>query len=165
MSSADDDKLHRILGEIHERLSAPALNGGFDKLMYKVDKIEETQGKILEKVSVIDNTIYDPDKGLYARIKNVESNSVEDVVALDKAVAEMKIAQEVERRTVADMVQQVSQKNVTIHEMQSKLDDLEKWKSQVSAATRWALVTLVGGGLSMVAKFLYDYVVGHIKFV
>lgn len=160
-SPLEDEKLQQILSDIHDRLSAPALNGGFDKLMYKVDKIEETQNKILEKVSTIDQTIYDPDRGLYARIKNVESAGDEEVAALDRSVLEIKATQEAERRVVEDVAQKVQ----VVHDIKIQVDDLQRWKSSVTSGTKWVFLTLAGAAVSLFAKFIYDYVAGHIKFI
>ena len=41
----------RLLHNIHQKLdSSPALNCGFDRLLYKIDGIEKSQVQIVEKV-------------------------------------------------------------------------------------------------------------------
>jgi hypothetical protein len=66
------EKLDRKLEDAH------VLNGGFDTLMKKVEKIESVQEQLgkcqeatSEKVTAIHTAIYDPEKGLYAKVKGV----------------------------------------------------------------------------------------------
>jgi len=66
----------RMLERMEVKLESPVLNGGFSDLVKKVDKIETvteqmradqaTSGK---KVDAIHTAIYDPDTGLYGRVK------------------------------------------------------------------------------------------------
>lgn len=74
-----------LLERMEKRLDAKVLNGGFDDLMTKVVKIEliqeqfkstqdKNQVKTDEKLDSIHNAIYEPDSGLYAKVKsNAES--------------------------------------------------------------------------------------------
>ncbi len=66
----------RLLGRVEEKLGSPILNGGFDSLVKKVDKIESVteqmraeQAASSKKVDAIHVAIYDPDTGLYGRVK------------------------------------------------------------------------------------------------
>jgi hypothetical protein len=68
----------RMLEKLDQKLEdAHVLNGGFDHLMTKIEKIESVQeqlGKHAEmtskKVDAIHEAIYDPEKGLYAKVKD-----------------------------------------------------------------------------------------------
>ena len=66
----------RILERVEEKLQSPVLNGGFSDLVKKVDKIETVteqmrsdQAASAKKVDAIHVAIYDPDTGLYGRVK------------------------------------------------------------------------------------------------
>ena len=55
------DKSKSTLDEIQKKLSnSSALNGGFETLLYKIDKIEQSQGQLVNKVDKIHDAIYDP---------------------------------------------------------------------------------------------------------
>lgn len=67
----------RILERVEKKLESPVLNGGFDNLMTKVEKIESIQsqmGKVQEtqgeKIDSIHSAIYEPEKGLYVKVKD-----------------------------------------------------------------------------------------------
>lgn len=66
----------KMLEQLAEKLERPALNGGFDDLVKKVDKIEGVadqlktdQASASKKIDAIHVAIYDPDTGLYGRVK------------------------------------------------------------------------------------------------
>ena len=55
VDSVDQNLLHNI----HHKLdNSPALNGGFDRLLYKIDGIEKSQVQIVEKVDKIYKELY-----------------------------------------------------------------------------------------------------------
>lgn len=67
----------RILVKLDERLQAPVLNGGFETLLTKVQNIEHIQEQLnkdqqsqCKKIDDIHVAIYDPDKGLYSKVKD-----------------------------------------------------------------------------------------------
>lgn len=66
----------RMLERLEEKLERPALNGGFDNLVSKVEKINsiteslnDQQADILKKIDSIHTAIYEPDTGLYQKVK------------------------------------------------------------------------------------------------
>lgn len=66
----------RILEGVETKLESPSLNGGFAELVKKVDKIETSTEQLRQdsaatgkKVDAIHVAIYDPDTGLYGRVK------------------------------------------------------------------------------------------------
>ena len=78
--SAQDE----VLDKLTQRLDhARVLNGGFDNMMEKVNKIESTQTELKtavknvqdcqdasdKKLTEVHTAIYDPDKGLYSKVK------------------------------------------------------------------------------------------------
>ena len=55
--------------------AAKSLNGGFDKLMMEVTHIKETQDDILDGVRGVKKNLYEPDSGLFSRVKELETES------------------------------------------------------------------------------------------
>lgn len=111
------ESLDKTLGHIQDKLkSAHVLNGGFDRLMEKVVSIEGTQEKILGEVNTIKETIYDPDEGIYSRIKGASDDAEDLVQGLDKAMIGM----------------------------QQQITDLKTWKSNVSKLM-WAIIVPLAG--------------------
>ena len=55
--------------------SASSLNGGFDKLLVEIEHIKETQNEVLQGMRGIKKSIYEPDSGLFSRVKQLEVES------------------------------------------------------------------------------------------
>ena len=74
-----DDILKIVLQKVenmeHKITSAKSLNGGFDKLTNDVEHIKEAQREVLDAVKGVKQTIYEPDSGLFSRVKELESES------------------------------------------------------------------------------------------
>jgi hypothetical protein len=75
-TSATLEAQDRILERVEQKLEAPVLNGGFEDLTRKVDKIEnvtelmrESMADTNKKVGDIHTVIYDPEKGIYVTLK------------------------------------------------------------------------------------------------
>jgi hypothetical protein len=163
---------HQLLNEIQARvLNAPALNGGFDTLLYKVDKIEESQDKIGEKVDSIHEAVFHPDQGLFARVKHVETTKGEAVDALEKDVTVLKIWKDNEEKALEKDTKMTEEQEKVVKDLEStvktqagEIKALLEWKNKVSGAVRWGLVTLAGGGVTVIGKLLYDFLSGHISY-
>tara|TARA_R110000787_G_scaffold142239_2_gene255874 strand:+ start:1763 stop:2221 length:459 start_codon:yes stop_codon:yes gene_type:complete len=70
-----DQLLHKV-SKIEDKVtSAKSLNGGFDKLLIEVEHIKESQAAVLEGVRGVKKNLYEPDSGLFSRVKELESES------------------------------------------------------------------------------------------
>lgn len=86
-----EEKFSRLLNQLDRKLSEKSsLENKFDVLMYKVEKIEESQDKIIDQLSGLHDAVYDPDKGLFSRIKEVqqENNKELSIIENIKSVQE-----------------------------------------------------------------------------
>lgn len=70
----------RLLEQVVQKLESPVLNGGFDNLMRKVDRIETAQEQLQasdsasgKKIDQLHTAIFDPEIGLYSRVKSNSS--------------------------------------------------------------------------------------------
>lgn len=90
------DSLGRTLEHIQDKLKqAHVLNGGFDLLMEKIAGIEEKQAIKSQQITDIHTALYDPDKGLHARLVTK---------ADDKEVEELKSKVEGQKNQIADLL-------------------------------------------------------------
>lgn len=55
--------------------TAKSMNGGFDKLLNEVENIKLTQTDILDGVRGVKQNLYEPDSGLFSRVKDLEKES------------------------------------------------------------------------------------------
>lgn len=67
----------RMLEKLEKKLEKPVMNGGFDTLVTKVDKIElvtgqlqESHSEVSQKINAIHTVVMDPDTGLYHKVKS-----------------------------------------------------------------------------------------------
>ena len=65
-------KVEKMEGRI---AGAASLNGGFDKLLSEVSHIKESQAEVLLGIRGVKKRLYEPDSGLFSRVKELESES------------------------------------------------------------------------------------------
>lgn len=85
----DDDSLERLISEVHRKLDGAAFNGGFESLVQNVQNIEKTQREMLFKMDEVHKVIYEPDDGLFARVKRVETIHDKELSPLRTKLASM----------------------------------------------------------------------------
>lgn len=49
------------------------MNGKFEQVMQKLDTVKEKQDAMAEDIGKIKEAVYNPDEGLYARLRELES--------------------------------------------------------------------------------------------
>lgn len=85
-----DSDFLAILINIQEKLNSPVFNGGFETLAASVEDIKLSQHKTEEHITSINKTIYEPDQGLFSRIKAAEKKQEDNDNTLKHEIAEMK---------------------------------------------------------------------------
>lgn len=153
-SGTNEALLIQMLSTIHAKVTqSAALNGGFERLSAKIDRIEETQHKTNEVVDDIHTAIYDPDQGLYARLKDTDNSRSNELRRLDKEMSEIEETDEKHERKFEEHDKRFS-------DMEKKVADaltLANRIKRILAITGGALLT---GGV----KYLYDILGHHIVF-
>lgn len=143
-----DAELRRVLKDLQSKvMKSPALNGGFDTLMLKIEGIEKGQDHLVDRVDSIYEAVYNPDTGLFSRLKSVEQ------------------WRGVEEKT-ADKEQQVNvEQNEIVRVHAAQLKDLSRFKDRTSAIVKWVVITLATGGTGLLGKLAYDLATRHIQFI
>jgi hypothetical protein len=148
-------------------LSAPAMNGGFSTLMYKIDKIEQSQNQLVEKVDEVRNVLYDPDNGLYARIKTVENDSIEleKFEDLEEKFEEIKIwKNSIEKLSEKEEIHDEDIEKI-IRNHDEIIKELQRWYQRQAAITKWLTVTLGTGIVGAIGKLIHFYFSNHIQII
>lgn len=154
-----------MLQQLHQKvLASPVLNGGFDTMMVKVDKIEENQKAMGEKVDSIHEAVYHPDEGLFARVKDVEhvKEKVAAIEKLEKDLTHIQHQREHEQVHTKEASDLSKENDKAVKDLTQKVKELSEFKSRVCTAAKWLAVTLGGGLLTGIGKLLYDFASGHI---
>jgi len=164
---AIENNRQQILEMQNKILAAPAMNGGFSTLMYKIEKIEQSQGQLVEKVDEIRDVLYDPDSGIYARIKNVE-NSIIDVdrfSTLETEISSIRNWKISEEKSAEKENSQEEKIEKMLAEHDVSLKELQRWYQKQAAITRWLAITIGAGLLGAIGKFLNALILEHVKVI
>lgn len=156
----------QILNQIQAKIaSSSVLNGGFDTLLFKVDRIEESQVQLIGKVDSIHDAIYQPDNGIYARLKSVEQIKLDDIDQIEKDVYDLKSWKHNEEKTFEreNIIVENNKNLIQLHNQQIK--ELITHKDRVTTIIKWIFVTISTGILTLVGKIIYDFITGHITFM
>lgn len=150
-NSSDSKDIIALLNTLENKLNHTVFNGGFDTLLNNVEMIERQQKQLLEKFEELNAVIYEPDNGLFSRIKRAENLYSDEIKDLKRNVVEMKDwRRDLEDEDSGALVR--IEKNIKI------LDDLSVWKATVTKAVVAALGTV---GL-MFVKTIWDFISNHV---
>ena len=146
-NSEISEESQRLLHNIHNKLdNSPALNGGFDKLLYIIDGIEKSQTQIVETIDKIHEAIYHPDDGLFSRIAYNKATHVESMIKVEKHVHvlnDWKTSTELSDKTSEKEIENLQLK---LQKVETNIENIQKLQSLVLASGKW-LTVAIGGGL------------------
>ena len=130
------EKVEKVENKIS---NAKSMNGGFDKLMIEVEHIKEAQGDILEGVRGVKRNLYEPDSGLFSRVKELETESERR----NEFIQESKPALEFSRE-LALWKKKADKDLEDFEKMQIEFAKLQDWK-QGAQRVIWLIATAAGG--------------------
>lgn len=172
MNRDDKDKdIRELMSSIKSSIDkAPALNDGFDKLVQKVNEIQNQQNKFKEtmddmskEIDHISKSIYEPDQGLYARVKIIDykvhgQNEALNDFSEDIGKSYRTIKENSEKiNKIDDRVDTLEKENSVLIGITGK--DHEDLRSTIKTGKNfskifWAFILALVG---MAAKMAYDY--------
>jgi hypothetical protein len=163
-TSDEDDEVEsngknsvKLLHNIHQKLDAsPALNGGFDRLLYKIDGIEKSQVQIVEKVDKIHDAIYHPDEGLFARIAATKASQTESMIRVEKQVEEITSWKDEAQSQDENCEKEADEIQLKIQRLENTIVNVERFQSLVISSLKWLAAGLGGALVSVIAKILYN---------
>jgi len=139
-----NDNLLRLLLEKVEKMeskisNAKSMNGGFDKMMSEVTHIKETQADILEGIRGVKRNLYEPDSGLFSRVKELETESArrwEYIVETKPIVGQHQELLHWKKDAQKDLDD--------VEGLRLEVAQLQDWKSGMQKVI-WLLATAAGG--------------------
>lgn len=154
----------KMLTDIQGKIfRSPALNGGFDAMMFKMEALETNSKITAAKVDSIHECLFDPDDGLYARVKDsASSDSVDD---LHRSVLEIQMWKETQQKSLEKDEVDDNRKSDIILQHEQQLADFKLWKERITSIGKWFVVSLGGAMIALIFKLIYDFVKGHIQIV
>lgn len=153
----------KLLHDIQQRVeNSQVLNGGFETMLYKIDKIEESQGTIVNNVNEINEAIYQPDHGIFSRIASLKS----DVDGHNQILqTRLETIDSWLTQSEHDKIDEKREKDSLCEKIQSQqrtIESLERWKANVTSAAKWILTTVGASAVTITMKLLYDYVISRV---
>ena len=117
---------------------AQSLNGGFDKLLTEVQHIKDVQGDILDGVRGVKRNLYEPDSGLFSRVKELEIESSRRLEYINETKPIIGQHQEllIWKRQVEKDVEEVE-------DLRLEVAKLQDWKGGISKVI-WLIATAAG---------------------
>lgn len=144
-----------LLDDIHKKLaSSAALNGGFDTLLHKIDKIEQSQGQLVTKVDKIHDAIYDPNDGIFSKIAESKLETTQKFADVEHKLSDVsswKHYKEIEDKKDETVAGASADK---LAKMEKTVDNLVASKEKSWAIVKWLLVAVGGGVVSLLFSWL-----------
>ena len=131
--------LHKVENMEHKMSNAQSLNGGFDKLLLEVQHIKEVQSDVLDGVRGVKKNLYEPDSGLFSRVKELEMESsrrMDYIIEMKPLLAQ---AQELilwKKEAAKDINE--------LEDLRLEMSKLQEWKAGMSKVI-WLVATAAGG--------------------
>lgn len=159
-----------LVKQIIKALQSPQLNGGMETLVHKVDSIEKSQGQTQNAIEGIQKSqaemgknvekvllaVYDPDEGLFARVKTAEGKTENYLGKLDEW--KTSIEKELQRDESNDvkMKEQIELNEKALHEVKTKLAAIEISRKKAGSIIKWVSVAVGSSIVTTSLKILYD---------
>ena len=139
---------------LQEKLNSPVFNGGFDRLLGKVENIEANLKVASAAVETLNRLIYEPDEGLFSRIKKVEADRVIELQKISSA-------QEKFKEDIGEIKVSIAENSTTtkdVQELKTKVDALTLWRAEL-ARKLWIMIPVV---IALLGKIGWDIIVAHV---
>ena len=130
------DKVEKMETKIS---NAQSMNGGFDKLLNEVEHIKQTQTDILDGVRGVKQNLYEPDSGLFSRVKELETESARRMEFIQESKPALEFSKE-----LAVWKKQADKDLEEFEKLQVEFEKLKEWKHGMQRVI-WLLATAAGG--------------------
>jgi hypothetical protein len=136
----------------------PAFVEGFESLMFKVEAIRSSQEASQQQIGDIHQAVYDPDEGLFARIRMSDQSNKEKITALEVWREQVDVDRNAHDEGDVEI-------NIKVKALEETVKDLSGWRDRALGVWRWVFAAFGAATVTLVFKFIYDIVKTHIKFV
>ena len=146
--------------DIHTKIvNSSALNGGFDTLLFKIDKIEQSQGQLVAKVDKIHDAIYSPKDGLFSQISEHKLESTVKLNEINPSIAEVNTWKKYHEEDRQEDDENAKELETKVKSLEKSVDSLSRSKDQAWTVLKWFAVALGGGLITL----FFSWVEGKLK--
>lgn len=149
LSGEDDEPL--ASSEVQE------FNSAVETLLHKIDRIEQSQGQLVNSTTKITDAIYDPSEGIFAKLAAQKLESYQQFSQLDTKMASVTAWQQFHDKSTADEDDKREKVDTKLAELSTSVESMKKSRALVWGITKWVLVALGGGGITLAFKYIGQY--------
>lgn len=153
-----NDKTLEILLEMKHKISNT--NSGLEIMKNKFENIEQEYKYLNDEISNIKDSVYNHDNGIYARLKNIES---EKSLELHEIKSKLNNLESIVQKNVSseeninNNINQIKNDiNKNFQSIELKLSEITTWKNNVDSILKWLILTCASGIAGLVGKLFYD---------
>ena len=168
-SNPNNSNILALLTDIQKKLDHTVFNGGFETLLKNVESIEASQKELVNQFRELNEVIYEPDTGLFSRIKKAETLYADEIKELQRSVKDITDWKKEldEPDGVIESYKEVAQikkwkTDMTapggIVETYKEVGDIKEWKKNVMKII-WGFGSAAG---LMLLKTIYDFLIQHV---
>lgn len=168
-SNPNNSNILALLTDIQKKLDHTVFNGGFETLLKNVESIEASQKELVNQFRELNEVIYEPDTGLFSRIKKAETLYADEIKELQRSVKDITDWKKEldEPDGVIESYKEVAQikkwkTELTapggIVETYKEVGDIKEWKKNVMKII-WGFGSAAG---LMLLKTIYDFLIQHV---
>lgn len=144
-----------LLDLIQKKLqNSAALNGGFDTLLHKIDKIEQSQGQIVARVEKIHEAIYDPADGIFSKMSQTKLDSTQQFNNIENKITSLTEWRKQSEKIDEKQVENVEQFSTKLMHISTDVDNLMKTKQHSVSGIKWLAVAIAGGLLTLMFTWI-----------
>jgi chromosome segregation ATPase len=155
ISPAPPSRPITVLDEIQRKLSnSAALNGGFDTLLYKIDKIEQSQGQLVNKVDKIHDAIYDPNEGIFSKLSEFKLENAGKIGDISQDLVEINAWKKHLEKDGDKFDKTTEATTAKVLELEKHVETLVKSKHDMWALVKWIAVAMGGGIITLFFAWL-----------
>jgi len=144
-----------VLDDIHQKIhNSAALNGGFDTLLHKIDKIEHGQGQLVSKVDKIHEAIYDPNEGVFSKLSEFKLENYQKFSEISQHMSEINEWKK-HREKIDDKKEDMLDSSTSkIVYLENSVESLMKSKASTWSLVKWIAVAVGGGVVTILFKWI-----------
>lgn len=168
-TNSNNSNILALLTDIQKKLDHTVFNGGFETLLKNVESIEASQKELVNQFRELNEVIYEPDTGLFSRIKKAETLYADEIKELQRTVKDLTDWKK--ELDEPDGVVESYKEVARIKKWKSELDapggvvetykevgDIKEWKKNVMRII-WGFGSAAG---LMLLKTVYDFLIQHV---
>ena len=149
--SVSDHDLAILVNEIHSKLEGVIFNGGFETLSQNVQNMDRSLREAINKIEELHKVVYEPDDGLFARVKKVENSQREEMKPLQENV-----------NSITTWKGELLQPTGLLTRAENAIKEVEAlnaWKGRIIAL----MLSMLSATVLMIVKLVFDFFKDHIS--